>query len=423
MEFEDIQKLIDNNISEGWFIEYKEQFPKNEKIAKSISSFANSEGGWYIVGIKEKENQSGPTEIVGIDLEKNRKPADRVTNVVKDSVSPIPYFDTQIISIPNSDNVVLVVFVPSGNEPPYISNGNIFVRVGETTNPIKDRYEYDKLVSKRENFKNKLNLFSENRFTFSFEQKHSNQPYMECFIFADNFKYNLFDDFYSREFFDKLHNNFNTEVNIITEEIDISPFISFSNHYSSVDSHILRSIGDNNSYDSGLILEIFREGHLKLILPFNTYSAETLNKNYEDLYLYESLFSEDEKENLTVIDCAESIIFISTILEQYKRLLREYGFDYNLYIKLKFKNFWRVTPFFYDEGYLEHIHNYGLPINLKDELEVPLNGEYSKLSFDEFDVNNIFMIFIQALGFPFHLIESIGKGFSKYLINKTKNND
>lgn len=44
IEYDDLEKLIENNISEGWSIEYKGSFPKNKKIADSIASFANSEG-------------------------------------------------------------------------------------------------------------------------------------------------------------------------------------------------------------------------------------------------------------------------------------------------------------------------------------------------------------------------------------------
>ena len=45
IEYDDLKKLIENDITEGWFIEYKGSFPKNKKIANSIASFANSEGG------------------------------------------------------------------------------------------------------------------------------------------------------------------------------------------------------------------------------------------------------------------------------------------------------------------------------------------------------------------------------------------
>ena len=58
LEYGDLDVLIDNEVSEGWTLEYKQEIVKSKDIAKSIASFANSEGGWYIVGIKEKENTS-----------------------------------------------------------------------------------------------------------------------------------------------------------------------------------------------------------------------------------------------------------------------------------------------------------------------------------------------------------------------------
>ena len=61
IEYEDLKKLIENDVSEGWVIEYKGSFPKNKNIANSIASFANSEGGWYFIGIEEKENESNLT--------------------------------------------------------------------------------------------------------------------------------------------------------------------------------------------------------------------------------------------------------------------------------------------------------------------------------------------------------------------------
>jgi len=31
---------------EGWYVEYKRQLPKNSAIAKSVTSFSNTYGGW-----------------------------------------------------------------------------------------------------------------------------------------------------------------------------------------------------------------------------------------------------------------------------------------------------------------------------------------------------------------------------------------
>lgn len=160
IKYEDLKSLIENNISEGWFIEYKRSFPtNNKKIANSIASFANSEGGWYIIGIEEKENESNPSEIIGFDLKTNKKPSDKITNIVKDNIDPIPYFESKLIKIPNN-KVVLIVQVFEGHDTPYISNGSIYVRVGETSKPvaIDDRYQFEKLLDKQKNLKKKSNF-------------------------------------------------------------------------------------------------------------------------------------------------------------------------------------------------------------------------------------------------------------------------
>ena len=34
IEYGDLKKLIENDVSEGWVIEYKGSFPKNKNIAK-----------------------------------------------------------------------------------------------------------------------------------------------------------------------------------------------------------------------------------------------------------------------------------------------------------------------------------------------------------------------------------------------------
>jgi hypothetical protein len=52
LEEDDLNKLIDK-VSEGWFVEYKGDFQNSKKISHSIASFANSDGGWYIVGIDD----------------------------------------------------------------------------------------------------------------------------------------------------------------------------------------------------------------------------------------------------------------------------------------------------------------------------------------------------------------------------------
>ena len=44
---ESLKTLCD--VSEGWYVEYKEKVPNPSSIAKSISAFANTYGGWLFM--------------------------------------------------------------------------------------------------------------------------------------------------------------------------------------------------------------------------------------------------------------------------------------------------------------------------------------------------------------------------------------
>ncbi len=415
IEYDDLKKLIENNISEGWFVEYKGSFPNNKKIAKSIASFANSEGGWYIIGIEENENESKPSEIIGFDLETNRKPADKITNIVKDNIDPIPYFESKVVEIPENKHV-LVVQVFEGHDLPYITDGRIYIRVGETSKPetIKDRYQFEKLLDKNQDFKKKVNSFMDNTFFFD---DHYTQPYLEFYIYINNPKIILFEDFFYEDFFEKLKENFNSDIEII-DGLNVSAAINFDNIYASVDSYILRHVFDNAPLHTGLTLELFKEGHLKLIFPFNIYNNHSLKNEYESLIYYDSFFTEEHKD-LRIIDLAESMFAFQIILAQYKRLLKEYNCEYELNIKYKFKNFNSVTPFMDSVEYMNFILENKLPINLKTSIEIPNMG-YLVYPFKDFNLFALTLNIISATGLSRHLIDVIGKGYAKYIEIKSK---
>ncbi|HSO41621.1 MAG TPA: ATP-binding protein [Rhodospirillales bacterium] len=64
LECKDLVALRD--ATEGWYVEYKEELPIAKKIAKSISSFANSYGGWLFYGIEENRQLFTAGEFIGL---------------------------------------------------------------------------------------------------------------------------------------------------------------------------------------------------------------------------------------------------------------------------------------------------------------------------------------------------------------------
>jgi len=71
---EDFQRLIDNGVSEGKTIDYKQQIALNSYQEKkdflyNVSSFANASGGNLIFGITEDRSSGLPAQVEGIDIE------------------------------------------------------------------------------------------------------------------------------------------------------------------------------------------------------------------------------------------------------------------------------------------------------------------------------------------------------------------
>lgn len=252
--------------------------------------------------------------------------------------------------------------------------------------------------------------------TFFFDEYYT-QPYLEFYIYINNPKIILFEDFFSEDFFENLKENFNSDIEIM-DGLNVSAAINFDNIYASVDSYILRHVFDNAPLHTGLTLELFKEGHLKLILPFNIYNNHSLKNEYESLIYYDSFFTEEHKD-LRIIDLAESMFAFQIILAQYKRLLKEYNCEYELNIKYKFKNFNSVTPFMDSVEYMNFILENKLPINLKTSIEIPNMG-YLVYPFKDFNLFALTLNIISATGLSRHLIDVIGKGYAKYIEIKSK---
>lgn len=107
-------------VDEGYKIEYKRSFDKSvkDKIPAIITSFANSEGGWLIIGIDDDTH-----DIIGIP-KKRSDYSQTISQLLKEKTSPIPTFDSKFLRNPENKNEgVLVVEIYEGTFPPYVSNG------------------------------------------------------------------------------------------------------------------------------------------------------------------------------------------------------------------------------------------------------------------------------------------------------------
>lgn len=130
--WDDLPQLAD--LDEGFALEFKRSYNASvqKKIPKIIASFANSRGGWLVVGIADDDKSVCPIPKPNADF------GQIIGELCRRHVSPIPHFDARFICDPaNPLQGVLVMQVAEGNFPPYIANGIVEVREGSTSGPAQ----------------------------------------------------------------------------------------------------------------------------------------------------------------------------------------------------------------------------------------------------------------------------------------------
>lgn len=138
LRLSDIQKHLSGDDDESFFFEYKEDDVKPDHLIKEVSAFANTYGGYIIIGVNDNK------EIIGC----SKWTEQRISTTIHDSLTPIPVFDVKKIKTPNSK--ILIIKIEEGTNPPYITGkGYIYERISSGSFPIKESYKLSKLYDKK----------------------------------------------------------------------------------------------------------------------------------------------------------------------------------------------------------------------------------------------------------------------------------
>lgn len=114
----DIRELAQGG--EGFNVDFKRSVPsKVRDIAEEVCSFANSAGGYVLIGV-DNGNQ-----IVGVEIDNNKRSA--IQDAIGE-ISPMLHYDMYCVDVDGKN--VWVIDVPSGKSKPYFFSGSTFVREG-----------------------------------------------------------------------------------------------------------------------------------------------------------------------------------------------------------------------------------------------------------------------------------------------------
>ena len=149
--FSDVVEHLNTAENETLFFEYKQDDETTTGIAKEISAFANTYGGYVFIGVSDNK------EIKGC----NQWDENRVHTTVYGNISPSPVIDVK--TIVHEETKIVIIRIEEGLNPPYITNkGSAYERISSGSYPIKDSGKLSQLYYKRKDqlnrIKNKIEL-------------------------------------------------------------------------------------------------------------------------------------------------------------------------------------------------------------------------------------------------------------------------
>ena len=147
--FSDVEEFC-LQFGEGVRVEYKREI---QHIPKIVSSFANTMGGIFIIGVETDSTNQVRLPIHGIP--KKRGIEEQIQQSALTGIYPAVIPEVIICDVPNTDNVVVIIRVEESVQAPHaIENSTkVYVRTGSITHPYNyaevDRIEY--MLKRREN--------------------------------------------------------------------------------------------------------------------------------------------------------------------------------------------------------------------------------------------------------------------------------
>jgi predicted HTH transcriptional regulator len=116
-------------LDESLFVEHKSDIGEQSQyqIAKAVSSFANTLGGWLLIGVHD--GQPVVSQVVWASGDAPTL-VDMIRNRLRGEVDPLPAFEARTMRLAGADTPVGVVRVYESADTPHIivSSGAVFVR-------------------------------------------------------------------------------------------------------------------------------------------------------------------------------------------------------------------------------------------------------------------------------------------------------
>ncbi|MFH1408192.1 MAG: ATP-binding protein [Patescibacteria group bacterium] len=152
---DDVELFCKSQIKEGVNLDYKKDLSSAKSIVKAIASFANTRGGWILIGVEDDKDDKPVIPAVGIDFQDHLTLT--VTNMVLSHMWP-PVVPVYQVCPPDKNNkTFLIMYVPESHEAPHwlFNKKELYVRVSDrsisgTWEELATSEQWEWLRNKRE---------------------------------------------------------------------------------------------------------------------------------------------------------------------------------------------------------------------------------------------------------------------------------
>lgn len=369
----DIYKL--KSINEGWYIEYKGSMVGTKVIAKSVSSFANTYGGYLFFGVQEKsKSEAVAGAFPGLESSRLSEFLQLIRQSIKEHLHPTPHFDIKVVHGPSAllefsaDRCIIVVRVPRSADTPHVhSSGCVFKRVGDSSEPvsIKDQGELRELHERGERLDRFWNRWIEEKPQLLAHE--GNITTVRIMLTAD-----------PRNTRPDWPNINMTQFKSLLKDDGSAPFnIPFDNFFIAPRGFVARQVMDNQPVNTLLTFALTSDFRSEFIIPARHYKLRYLYEEkghfsrYRYLQEFVSHLRKCDWDETWIIDLTQLYTIVGAIVAIQGRLAEHFDWHDTLYARVEVENALGLYPFFDIEEYLTYILGNGLPLSLRKHVAFP----------------------------------------------------
>lgn len=369
--------VVLRSVNEGWYVEYKRELTTAVSMAKAISAFANTYGGWLFIGIDEAQTDTPIAgEFVGISQESIDTVLQQLRQAASTSLNPTPFFRTKVLRGPcpainlAPDNSIVVVHIPSSLITPHVhKDGRIYRRVADSSEPKPetDRFVLDQLWrrgnTKRKSIRKWITRDPE------FSKMEVNTPYLRFLLCVDPWQQK-----------GPWVNASISDIRSVFKRQETGfAIIPFDTVYSSSEGIIARQLGKHDPELFGLTWKIRRNLSSDVVLPLPFYDfkngedlAKVLDK-YENIETFVRLLHSQGSgySNPRIVDLNIVLQVLMGVASKYRHLLSLVTDERVFHFKARILNCWRTIPFVDVVQVLEIYETYGIPMVMEKTLTTP----------------------------------------------------